>query len=312
MPLDEKPNSDEISPITSQSTSPPSTNNPTTTAHSLETLQVLPKILQEGIILLASGPALLLQAAQPSLKHNLGQTPSEDNTNNASTSTSTSTSPSHPANLTTDLPTTLQSILGYIACLAFGTKEEKDALIGRLRLGQPPVPVSSNNPASQLWIIATLYATATDFYQRIYGEFDYRTAERGFLEFSLVLKNLEPVVLAPGLWPDSRAAFWKYWDEQIEQLNVSAEARNFASELMNRSDLPRGFSYMKPVMRAVAIEMVPDRIREAYGLKSTAGTRGLYRTTMGFSVAVWPALPKRLRAYPVQGYLEDMRGHLNV
>jgi uncharacterized protein (DUF2236 family) len=69
---------------------------------------------------------------------------------------------------------------------------------------------------------------------------------------------------------------------------------------------------LKPFLRVVTIEMLPPRIREEYGLKSTMGTRGLYRSTMGFSNAVYPALPVSTRSYPLRYYLNELRKQLNV
>ncbi|KAL2814476.1 hypothetical protein BJX63DRAFT_199708 [Aspergillus granulosus] len=297
MSLDEKDNIAEISTISSVSHTP---DTSATDLSALDNLQVLPKILQEGILFVASGPALLLQAAQPGLKYRLSQT-------DPTTSGSSSTAPS----LADELTTTLHATLSYIACLVFGSREEKEALLGRLSLGQPPFPTPPNSATSdpniQLWLLATLYATATDFYQRVYGRVDYRTAERGYAEFALIIRHLDSVVLPASLWPASRAEFWRYWDDQVESLSVSGDAHKFAYDLAHNTDLPRWVGYMKPFMRVVTIEMLPVRIREAYGLKSTAGTRGMYRATMGFSVAVYPALPRSVRAYPVKYYLGEVK-----
>ncbi|KAL3492253.1 hypothetical protein BJX62DRAFT_112246 [Aspergillus germanicus] len=298
MSLDEKTKIDDISPVSTNSHAP---NITTTDITALDNLQVLPKILQEGILFAASGPALLLQAAQPGLKNRLSQTNPTNNTGSSSTTPS----------LAEDLTTTLHATLSYIACLVFGTREEKEALLGRLRLGQPPFPIpttsATTDPNTQLWLLATLYATATDFYQRIYGRVDYRTAERGYAEFALILRYLDPVVLPVSLWPASRADFWRYWDDQIESLSVSGDTHKFAHDLAHATQLPRWVGYMKPFMRVVTVEMLPVRIREAYGLKSTVGTRGMYRATMGFSVAVYPALPKSVRSYPMKYYLEEVK-----
>jgi uncharacterized protein (DUF2236 family) len=264
----------------------------------LDQLEVMPHILQEGILFAASGSALLLQAAMPGI-------------NNRSSDSQASPSPSN-GNLASELGDALQAYLSYIACLVFGTRQEKKTLLDLLARGQPPLGGSefySTHQPAQRWVAATLYATATDFYQRVYGRVNYRTAEKAYAEFALLMHCIG---LQPGVWPDTRQAFWTYWDDQIEQLSVSAEAHRFAKDLMERGDFPRWVALSKPFLRVLTIEMLPPRIREAYGLKSTAGTRALYRTTMGFSVAVYPALPKSTRRYPWKYYLDELRKHLNV
>ncbi|KAL5334493.1 hypothetical protein BJX70DRAFT_402545 [Aspergillus crustosus] len=295
--LDEKPETEEVSPITTTTTtSPPDIN-------SLNNLQVLPKILHEGILFVASGPALLLQAAQPGLKNRLSQTtPINPNSNNPNNT------------LSNELTTTLHSTLSYIAVLVFGTPAQKQALIGRLRLSQPPLPSPPSAPQATLWLLATIYATATDFYQRIYGTFDYRTSEKSYTEFSLLIHHLGPTILPPDFWPATRPDFWKYFDTQIDTLSVSAEAHRFAHDLVSSSGKQgiRGIGYLRPVMRVVTIEMLPERIREAYGLRSTRGTRAGYKSAMVLLVASWPAVPKGWRFRAVKVYLEEGRRGLDV
>lgn len=257
----------------------------------LDKLEILPHMLQEGILFAGSGSALLLQAAMPDIRSDNQQ---------------------HHNNLANELGDALQAILGYIACLVFGTRDEKRTLLDLLARRQPPLKGSeyyTRRPDVHLWIAATLYATATDFYQRIYGRVTLKTAEKAYGEYSLLCHVLG---IPRGIWPENRETFWKYWDERIETLQVTDHANEFAKDLMYRTEFPRWVQTFKPLLRVVTIEMLPPRIRDQYGLQSTMGTRGLYRSTMGFSVAVYPSLPKSVRSYPVQYYLKELRNHLNV
>ncbi|KAL4966340.1 oxygenase MpaB family protein [Aspergillus stella-maris] len=303
MSLDEKAKAAEISPVSTNTdgyTTPTPTPAPNTNTldnepntpslTTLENLQVLPKILREGILFIASAPALLLQAAHPALNS------------------------SSPGNLQRDLPTTLNSTLSYIAALVFGTREEKTALLGRLRLAQPPflTPSTSGNQEAQLWVLATLYATATHVYQRVYGTFDFRTSEASYVEFGLVLMHLSPTLLAPGAWPSSRAKFWSYFDKIIANLTVSAAAQDFAASLPNRDDLPRSMSLTKPVLRAVTIEMLPENVRSGYRLQSTVGSRTMYSTAMGLVKPVYPVLPGGWKRGHVEFYLGEVRRIINA
>ncbi|KAL4895352.1 hypothetical protein BDV59DRAFT_200016 [Aspergillus ambiguus] len=290
MSLDEKKTADNISQATSELSE-------TQRLDALDQLEVMPHILQEGILFAGSGSALLLQAAMPGIKNRN----SDGQNGNSSNS-----------NLAAELGEALQAYLSYIACFVFGTRQEKKTLLDLLSRGQPPLHGSefySSHPPTQLWVAATLYATATDFYQRVYGRVNYRTAEKAYSEFAFLMQCIG---LQPGVWPENRQAFWTYWDDQIDQLSVTAESHRFAKDLMHRTDFPRWVSMSKPFLRVLTIEMLPPRIREAYGLKSTASTRFLYRTSMGFSVAVYPAMPKSTRSYPWKYYLDELRKRLNV
>lgn len=263
--------------------------------HALEQLHIIPQILQEGILFAGSGAALLLQAALPGIRNE-------------------ETTGGHQE-LATELLDALQAHISYLSCLVFGTRDERKALLGLLGRGEAPGLGGGRNnrfahhPYLQLWMAATLYATSTDFYQRVYGRVDYETAQRGYSEFTLLVKCLG---MPQGTWPETRQAFWSFWDDQVTQLSVSSDAAQFAKDLRESTDMPPWVQRIKPFLRAVTIEMLPPRLRDAYGLRSTGTTRALYRTWMGFSTALYPALPIKMRSYPLRYYQDRLRGKLNV
>lgn len=263
--------------------------------HALEQLQVLPQILHEGILFAGSGAALLLQAALPAIRE-------EETTGDH-------------RELATELLDALQANISYLSCLVYGTRAERQTLLGLLHRGQAPGLGGGRNnrfahhPPLQLWMAATLYTTSTDFYQRVYGRVDYETAQRGYSEFSLLMNCLG---MPAGTWPETRQAFWSFWDDQVGRLTVSADAAQFAKDLRESQEMPKWVQNIKPFLRAVTIEMLPPRLREAYGLRSTGSTRFLYRTWMGFSTAVYPAMPDKMRAYPLRYYQDRLRSRMNV
>lgn len=287
-PLDEKAHGSHLQP----SMTGDSLNGP---LHSLDQLEILPQILQEGILFAGSGAALLLQAALPGIR-NEGTTGGHQE-------------------LATELLDALQAHISYLSCLVFGTREERRALLGLLNRGEAPGLGGGRNnrftdrPPLQLWMAATLYATSTDFYQRVYGRVDYETAQRAYSEFTLLVNCLG---LPPGIWPETRQVFWSFWDDQVSQLSVSSDAAQFAKDLRESTDMPPWVQRIKPFLRAVTIEMLPPRLRDAYGLQSTGTTRTLYKTWMGFSTAVYPAMPKKMRSFPLRYYQDRLRGKLNV
>ena len=263
--------------------------------HALEQLEILPQILQEGILFTGSGAALLFQAALPSIREEIS-------------------SGGHKK-LAPELLNALQAHISYILCLVFGTRTERLALINLLRDREPPLLGGGHsiqfapNSNLQLWMAATIYATSTDIYQRIYGRVDYNTAQHAYSEFTLLTNYLG---IHPNTWPASRKAFWTYWDNQIAQLTVSPDAVQFAKDLRESTDMPQWVQTMKPLLRGVTIEMLPPSLREAYELRSTAITRALYRTWMGFSVTLYPAMPKKWRSYPLRFYQDCLKEKLNV
>ncbi|KAJ5422742.1 hypothetical protein N7491_011187 [Penicillium cf. griseofulvum] len=282
--------SSPVSPVDEKSLKDlPSGSNATTSntdsgrLHALEQLEVLPKMLQEGILFAGSGATLLLQAAMPGIRD------------------AGPNSGGHKE-LATELIDALQANISYISCLVFGTRDERKILISLLKDGKPPL-------LGALWMAATLYATATDFYQRVYGRVDYASAERAYSEYALLMNCLG---VPTGTWPESRQAFWAYWDDQVPRLTVSEDAALFAKDLRESNDMPRWVQTLKPFLRVTTTEMLPPRLRDAYGLRSTISTRVLYRTWMGFAVALYPAMPDKWRAYPLKFYQDRLKEKMNV
>ncbi|KAJ5227723.1 hypothetical protein N7489_008431 [Penicillium chrysogenum] len=239
--------------------------------HALEQLEVLPKMLQEGILFAGSGAALLLQAAMPGIR-DVGA--------------------NHGGHkeLATELIDALQANISYVSCLVFGTRDERKVLIELLQDGKPPLLGGgrsnrfAEHPPLQLWMAATLYVTATDFYQRVYGRVDYASAQRAYSEYALLMNCLG-----------------------VHRLTVSSDAALFAKDLRESNDMPRWVQSLKPFLRVTTIEMLPPSLRDAYGLRSTVTTRALYRTWMGFSVALYPAMPNKWRAYPLKFYQDRLK-----
>ncbi|CAI7608327.1 unnamed protein product [Penicillium palitans] len=268
-PVDEKPHD---LPNGSDATASNITNVPGR-LHALEQLEVLPKMLQEGILFAGSGATLLLQAAMPAIR--------EAGANHGG-----------HKELATELIDALQANISYVSCLVFGTRSERKVLIDLLQDGNPPLLGSgrsnrfAEHPPLQLWMAATLYATATDFYQRVYGRVDYASAQRAYSEYALLVNCL-------GL--------------PVHQLTVSSDAAQFAKDLRESNDMPRWVQSLKPFLRVTTIEMLPPSLRDAYGLRSTMTTRALYRTWMGFSVALYPAMPDKWRAYPLKFYQDRLK-----
>lgn len=262
--------------------------------HALEQLEVLPQILTEGIIFSGAGTALLLQAALPGIQES-GATPHE---------------------LATELVDALQANISYISSLVFGDRAERRTLLELLSRGEHPgLGGGRNNRFThysdlQLWMGATMYATSVDFFQRVWGPVDFETAQRSYSEYSLLMNCLG---LPPSHWPETRQAFWQWWDVTLDQkLVVSAEAAQFAADLRDSQELPNWVMKVKPYLHAVTIETLPPRLRDSYGLESTGGTRFRYKLWMFFSSALYLALPSKYRSFPLRYYRDRLRSRMNV
>ncbi|KAJ5746747.1 hypothetical protein N7520_011929 [Penicillium odoratum] len=254
---------------------------------SLEQPVKIQRIVQEAILLAGGAAAVLLQVAEPGVGKGVN-------------------SHSKFADRPMDR---LRTTMTYIYCMAYGTREERRSVIEMVHRAHAPVKgpgYNANDPTLQLWVAATLYAVGTDLHQRVFGKLDEGLSEAIYQEYSILATSLR---VPAGMWPANRLAFWQYWDVKIATLEnlITDEAKNVANDLLRNKKVPIQIRVILPIVRLTTAEMLPPRIREAYGLKSTKMRRGFNRFLMGFTKATYPCLPRWIRTYPMRYYLKDMR-----
>lgn len=256
---------------------------------SLEKPEKIHHVIQEAILLAGGATAILLQVAEPGVgkgvdEHsNFGYRPLDR----------------------------LRTTMTYVYCVTFGTRDEKKAVIEMVHRAHASVKgpdYSADDPQLQLWVAATLYAVGIEIYQEIFGRLDDETAQAIYREYSILALSLR---VTPEMWPEDQHAFWEYWDKQIKTMEITENAKNVAHDLLWNKKAPLTIRFALPFVRLTTAQMLPPRVREAYGLKTGKIRRGTYRFTMGLTKAAYPALPKAIRTYPMKYYMKDMRRRLD-
>lgn len=246
------------------------------------------KIVQEGLLLAGGAAAILLQVADSGVGKGVHKH---------------SDFASRPLDR-------LRTTMTYIYCMTYGTRDENKAIIEMVHRAHAPVSgpdYSANDPKLQLWVAATLYAVGTDLYQRVFGDMDQETSDAIYQEYSILATSLR---VPAGMWPPSRVAFWQYWDDKIATVEITDDAKHVAQDLLRNKKAPIPVRAVLPLVRLTTTEMLPLRIREAYGLKSTKIRRGSYQFLMGLTKVTYPHLPRVVRTLPMRYYLKDMRRRL--
>jgi len=205
----------------------------------------------------------------------------------------------------------------YIYAMAFGTPEERRLITDATHKAHSHVKgkdYDANDVDAQLWVAATIYWTMVKSYELTFGKLDEVRAEKVYREYSVMATALR---VPPEKWPKDREAFGVYWDEMIGKLEVSDEARGVARDVLQQKGLPYGllwlYATMKgPVTRVLITEVLPERIRNDFGLPSTPYTRMMFKIITTTNVAVIPYLPVALREYPKNYYLADMRKRISA
>ncbi|KAL2384001.1 hypothetical protein RJZ90_002243 [Blastomyces dermatitidis] len=243
------------------------------------------KITKEGILLAGGAVAILLQVANPGV----GQGVNEH------------------SNFAYRVADRLRTTMTYIYTIAFGTPNEKKAIVDMVHRAHASVNgpnYDANDPDLQLWVAATLYAAGVGIYEKIFGSLDAETSEKVYAEYSVLATALR---VPAGKWPADRRSFWAYWDDKIETMEVTSHAISVSEDLLWPKKAPIWIKANMPAVRVLTAEWLPPRFREAYGLKTSKSRRRVYRALMGITKGIYPHLPMFIRTAPRNYYMKDMR-----
>lgn len=254
--------------------------------NSLENTQNVQKIVREGVLLATGAAAILLQVAMPGVAKGV------DN---------------HSSFAYRPLDR-LRTTLTYVYCMAFGTKQEKKFIIEMVNRAHSTVRgpgYSADDVELQMWVAATLYASGIFMYEEVYGAIEPSKADKIYDEYSILAVSLR---VPRERWPKDRKAFWTYWHKTIEKLEITDHARTIANDLLYNQHLflPLRLGLL-PIVRIMTAQMLPERIREGYGLKSGRLRRTTYKTIILGAKIAYPVIPKFVRTLPVKYYMRDMR-----
>ena len=247
----------------------------------LDSPQHIQKVIREGIILAGGAAAILLQVAMPGvgkaidIHSNFSYRPLDR----------------------------LRTTMTFIYCMAFGTPQEKEIIVDMVHRAHAPVKgdgYSADDMRLQLWVAASLYAIYVTLYEDIFGRIDEVVAEAVYREYAIFAVSLR---VPAKMWPVNRKAFWAYWEQQIERVEITPEAKHVAHHLLYNARLPLPMKILMPCVRLITAELLPRRIGEAYGLTSTK----LGRVALEIMKTTYPWIPTCIRTYPMRYYLKDMR-----
>lgn len=252
----------------------------------------LADVAAEVVFLAGGGPAILLQIANPAIGHAVAR----------------------HSDFTSRPLDRLKATMTYVYAVVYGTPDDVRTVRRRVNAAHTHVRQSASehggpgysafDPDLQLWVTATLYTTAIDLYQRIFGELDEASADRLYREYEVIGTALQ---LPTGRWPADRAAFRQYWGEQLPALAVDDESRRVARDLLYPRS-PRWLRAVMPLARLTTAGLLPPALRDAYGLRWGPGRRRRFELWMRVVRRVYPRLPVAWRFALRDRYLAELRG----
>ena len=120
----------------------------------------------------------------------------------------------------------------YLAVAMAGTDTQKAAFRRAVNGAHAQVYSTADSPVQynafdldlQLWVAACLYKGGVDFYRTFVGEIDEQDADERYREGMVLGTTLQ---VPPEMWPPDRAAFDRYWQEQLDKVHIDDAVREY-------------------------------------------------------------------------------------
>ncbi|HEU0206890.1 MAG TPA: oxygenase MpaB family protein [Pseudolysinimonas sp.] len=185
----------------------------------------------------------------------------------------------------------LRTTLRYVYAVGLGSQQH--ARLAARAVNRAHARVTGARDADrQLWVAATLHRVGVMLHEQVVGPLSPALADEIYAASERLGSSLQ---LPPGIWPADRPAFDRYWTDAVAGLDVGDDARAIAHDLLHSRAIPWWMRPAMPLVRVVTSGLLPDSVREAYGLPWHL--RG-FRAAIGFVRVLRRVTPRRLRELP--------------
>jgi uncharacterized protein (DUF2236 family) len=208
----------------------------------------------------------------------------------------------------------LHGTLAFCYAEVYGTESDRQAVARRVNAAHGPVSgeasalspsYSAFDASLQLWVAATLYDTAVQVHELVFGPLSADAADEVYRGYAVLGTALQ---MPAELWPESRAAFRSWFDAELEKLDVSPAALTVSRQLLTIPTAPFWVRAGLPAIRLVTAGLLPPHLREAFGFRWTPRQQRRFDRMLRVARVVWPAVPRGIRSLPVRYYLRRIRG----
>jgi uncharacterized protein (DUF2236 family) len=204
----------------------------------------------------------------------------------------------------------------YLAVAMAGTDTQKAAFrraVNRAHAQVYSTPDSlveynAFDPDLQLWVAACLYKGGVDFYRMFIGEMGEQDADRHYREAVVLGTTLQ---VPPQMWPPDRAAFDRYWQQQLDKVRIDAPVREYLYPIavgrirgMPLPDVVRRQSEKLGLL--ITTGFLPQRFRDEMQLPWDAVKQRRFDRLIAVLRTVNNMLPRFIRRFPFNVLLWDL------
>ncbi len=177
-----------------------------------------------------------------------------------------------------------------------------------------PVKYNALDPELQLWVAACLYKGGVDVRRMFIGDMDDETADQHYRD-SMALGTM--LQMRPEMWPADRAAFDKYWEEQLEKIHIDDAIREFlypiAVARMRGLQLPFPLQNInESIALLITTGFLPQRFRDEMKLDWNSAKQREFDALMSAVKLGSAFAPSFVRNFPFNVLLHDVNWRMRT
>jgi uncharacterized protein (DUF2236 family) len=241
--------------------------------------------IDEAYVFLGAGAAVALQMAMPGVGHGVSE---------------------HSQVLTRPL-SRLRTTMSFIYATTLGSEEELREIVRVTNRAHVPVRSETYNafdPELQMWVASTLYRVGVQLMEFFHGKLGPYSKERLYRESMIYGTALQ---VKPEMWPRTVAGFEEYWQQKLKELTADDQVRHFIDTLYSVRNAPWFAKPLMPLNRFVTTGLLPQEIRDAFGLEWNDRKQRNFDRFFRVVPAVYKFIPRIIRTLPTRLYMYDMK-----
>jgi uncharacterized protein (DUF2236 family) len=171
-----------------------------------------------------------------------------------------------------------------------------------------PVEYNAFDPDLQLWVAACLYKGGVDFYRMFVGELDEQDADRHYRDGMVLGTTLQ---VPPEMWPPDRAAFDRYWQDQLDKVHIDDSVRDYLYPIA--VGRVRAVTLPEPLRRLperlallLTTGFLPQRFRDEMRFSWDAAKQRRFDRLIAMLRTMNNVLPQFVRRFPFNVLLWDL------
>jgi len=171
-----------------------------------------------------------------------------------------------------------------------------------------PVEYNAFDPDLQLWVAACLYKGGVDFHRTFVGEIDEQDADERYREGMVLGTTLQ---VPPEMWPPDRAAFDRYWQQQLDKVHIDDAVREYLYPIAaGRIQALRAPAWLRRLPEDLSLLIttgfLPQRIRDEMHLAWDASRQRRFDRLISVLRTFNNLMPRFVRRFPFNVLLWDL------